>query len=281
MITAPKTQPAARKANQPIRSPRGGLVLMVAAPLAALAAFLLLLQTVSHTGLITLGGLVCLVLGSLGYDIGKRMRLPDGWTVMARDPRPPVVYLRPFAEDDRMNYDAPVGTRRGGVDTAAGAKGNASHERAVARALRSVGPLVAIGKPGERVAPFGAARIYVGDDEWRETVMKLLKKAALVVLQPEASEGTWWELNAVAKHVDARRVLMLVPDPTLRPRGYERVRRVTAQVLPVALPESPGKCDAAIFDDDARPIAFPFGRDPEKTLEPFITRVRKLAPPAS
>jgi hypothetical protein len=281
MTAAQPSSPPPRAAKQPIRSQGGGLALMISAPIAAALVFAVLYQAIDHEGILVMGAIGCFMLGWFGYDMGQRMRLPDGWEAMARDPRPPVLYLRPFAEDDRMTYDAPVGTRRGGVETSAGAKGSASHERAIARALRTVGPVIAVGKPGERIAPFGAARIYVSDAEWQDTVLSLIKRSALIVLQPEATQGTWWELNMVVRHVDARRVLMLVPDPSQRPLGYDRVRHVTAQVLSVALPEAPGKCNAVIFDEDARPITFPFGDKPEKTLEPFLARLRTLKGPAA
>lgn len=279
-MSATQQQPRTN-ARQPIRNRPGGLALMIVSPVVAALAFAALISAVSHEGIIVMAAIGCLMLGWFGYDMGRRMRLPDGWTVMERDKRPPVIYLRPFSEDDRVTYSAPVGKRRGGVETSPESKGSASHEQALVRALGAIGPFIAIGKPGEMVAPDGAARIYVADNEWRETALMLLKKAAVVVLQPDATEGTWWELNAVAQHVDPRRLLMLVPDPTLRPLGYNRVRRITAQVLPVSLPDAPGPCNAAIFDDDARPIVFPLGKSPAKTLEPFFARLRTLKGPAA
>ena len=195
---------------------------------------------------------------------------------MSRDTRPPVLYLRPFFEDGRMIYDAPVGRRQGGVGNGASAKRSASHEREIARVLAGIGPLVAIGKPGDSVAPFGAARVYIGDDAWQQTVLLLIKRAAIVILQPEATQGTWWELNAVASTIDLRRVLLLVPDPTLRPLGYGRIRQLTAQVLPVPLPESNDKCDAFMFDAQRRPVPIVLSSSPERAFQPFLTQVRAL-----
>ncbi len=271
MLPAPKGA-----AHQPIRSKFGGAALMVASPILAILAFWLIVSLTDRFSFLLLGGIFVAMGGSWGFDLGRRMRLADGWTVMQRDLRPPVVYLRPFFEDERQIYDGPVGARHGGVGSGASVKRNASHEREIARALHRVGPLVAIGKPGDSVAPLGAARVYVGDDVWQETVLALIKRAAIVILQPEATQGTWWELNAVAATTDWRRVLMLVPDPTLRPLGYGRIRQLTAQVLPMPLPEEIGKCDAFMFNAGGAPVPIALSTAPERALEPFLTQVRGL-----
>ena len=272
--TMPPATPAS--APQPIRSKIGGAVLMAAAPLLAVACLLLLIAVTDRLDALLLGGVFCLMGGSWGFDLGRRMRLPDGWTVMQRDARPPVVYLRPFFEDGRQIYDGPVGRRLGGEGHGASAKRSASHEREIAGALARIGPLIAIGKPGDRVAPFGAARVYVGDDVWQETVLKLIRRAAIVILQPETTQGTWWELNAVVGTTDWRRVLMLVPDPTLRPLGYGRIRQLTAQVLPSPLPEPSVKCDAFMFDAAGTASPIVLSSEPERALAPFLAQVRQL-----
>jgi hypothetical protein len=73
--------------------------------------------------------------------------------VFSLDSRPPVVYLRSFADDSKA-------ANRLGI--AADLKAN-TEEGEIAEIVRSVGPLIAIGRPGEQVSYYGAARIYVGD----------------------------------------------------------------------------------------------------------------------
>ena len=65
----------------------------------------------------------------------------------------------------------------------------------MAEILAHVGPVVAIGKPGEPLPELGAARLYVADDQWQAKVIELMGKAALVVIRLGASPGLLWEIE--------------------------------------------------------------------------------------
>ena len=156
-------------------------------------------------------------------------------------------------------------------------KKKATLEVPLARAHRLVGLFFAIGRPPDALAPLGAARLYVSDDDWRSAVAAWVRVASAVVIQPEASEGTWWEVNHVATSVDLRRVLIIVPNPSLRPLGYARIQSLTASVLPTALPVRPQPCDAFMFDHDYKPRPLNIGRDTEEGLKPFLDQIRALS----
>ena len=169
---------------------------------------------------------------------------PDGFDLLEKDARPPVVFLRSFMEDDRRVTD----TRLLG--------GNENRELAMIESLRQLGPVVAIGKPGDVFPRLGAARLYVTHTHWQEVVISLLSHAAAVILQPDDTPGTRWEIGAAPQYADLRRILLIVPNPRLRPLAYERVRRAVAASFP-SLPEAPGACDAFVFENGApRPLYF-------------------------
>jgi hypothetical protein len=84
-------------------------------------------------------------------------------------------------------------------------------EAELSRVFECVGPMVAIGRPGDWFAPRGAARMYLSDETWKEEVMKLIKRASIVVVQPAVSEGTWWELRNVLRLRDPHSVLFCFP----------------------------------------------------------------------
>ena len=153
------------------------------------------------------------------------MLLRTGWKyealpaseAMARDPRPPVIYLRSFHEDDDV------------LIFAGGRVWNslrpllafvppfyfvaASPEQELAAILQRIGPVVAIGKPGERLPELGAARMYVSDDTWRATVDDLLKKAAIVLIRAGTTPNLWWEIDEAMKLVPRQRVVIVeLPD---------------------------------------------------------------------
>jgi hypothetical protein len=97
----------------------------------------------------------------------------------------PVVYLRSFYVDQGFSRrPRPVG-RPFSVRT---------EEEQLAKALREIGPVVAIGKPGERLPRLGANRIYVRDEDWQEQVLSWFARAALVGLNPAKPKNlarTW------------------------------------------------------------------------------------------
>ncbi len=89
------------------------------------------------------------------------------------------------------------------------------------------GPVVAIGAPGS-TPPFGAARKYVTDDEWRDTVSDLCSHAGAVVMTLDETEGVRWELAHLFGRNYERKTPFLLP-PRLAPPAE------AARVLPAAL----------------------------------------------
>ena len=107
------------------------------------------------TGIFALYGgfLVFILLGTRCFAYAKRFDAAPASGVFSLDSRPPVVYLHSFADDSKA-------ANRLGI--AADLKVN-TEEGEIAEIVRSVGPLIAIGRPGEQLSYYGAARIYVGD----------------------------------------------------------------------------------------------------------------------
>jgi hypothetical protein len=265
-----------------LRSKLGGLAIILAAPVMVIYLFIKIIGATDDFRW-WMVGFVFLGLGWLAlHSLGKSLRAPDAAEAMERDPRPPVVYLRPFRADERTTEDAPRGEREGGEHVTVHSS-SASRENTISRALASVGPFVAVGKPGESIAPWGgAARVYLSDENWKEVVESLVRRAAAVVLQPEPSEGTLWEVKLVASAVDRRRVLLLVPNPRLRPFGYNRVRQLIAEKFGVELPEQAEcpACDAFSFDGQGRPAPVSLPQDSSADLAPFAKLVSELGRPA-
>ncbi len=199
---------------------------------AAIACFLVAINgraienVVPSAGLIALPCLIlCSVLLNLAHGLFSR-RAPELLTLRSNRP---ILYLRSFTADSRW-FESWSDLVRiiGGVppETA---------ECALAKAARGVGPVVAIGCPGERVPPVGAARLYVAHDQWQTVVQQLIAQSQLVVLRFGATEGFWWELQHVVKNCDPRRVLIYLPRRD-RKRRYELLRQRAAEILPQSLP---------------------------------------------
>jgi hypothetical protein len=119
--------------------------------------------------------------------------------VQALSDTPPVLLLRSFADDRGLE----------GWDSQA--LYTETFERAVGRVFRPFGPFVAIGKPGERLAPIGAARTYASDEEWQTKALDLMRSSKIILMLAGTTEGLKWELERIVQEGHHRKLLLLMP----------------------------------------------------------------------
>jgi hypothetical protein len=218
---------------------RAGNVLIFGGPLLVFGAVSLLVlvfpQLEDMTGLALLIlasfplGLLLSMYGAfkLAY-LGKQYQARGRARALEVDTRAPVVYLRPFATDESLRavFSRALGQ---GVWPRFG-----SFEEQLSQVLEAVGPLEAIGMPGEALPTPGAARRYAGDTEWKSVVESWLASARLVILRPGFSEGLWWELRQAVGRSDPGMLLILIL--RMRRPEYqqfaERVRTELGKSLP-------------------------------------------------
>lgn len=196
-------------------------------------------------GLLLGGGLLALR--------GKRLRQPSAEELLARDPRPPVLYLRSFADEGRDHGF--VGFWRSQLS---GREMLWSSSQWFPRVLeelgktvRRQGPFIALARPGERLPELGAAWLEVPDAQWRQRVTELLHRAGFVIYRAGATEGLRWELEHMVTTFDPRRILVLLPAARA---DYESFRDWSSQVLPHPLPPKPPKVRYVTFRRDWTPI---------------------------
>jgi hypothetical protein len=160
---------------------------------------------------------------------------------------PPVLYLRSF-EDDA---------------TASAFRGDLTEEENLVRALAHIGPVVAIGKPGEELPLAGASRLYVTDDCWQERVVELVGLARLVVIRTGLSPGLMWELQTVLKLSEPSRVLLAADDAKEITRLISEVQAVHASP-PFRLPFRRKKLGSllgfVLFESHWQPVFLPVKR---------------------
>jgi hypothetical protein len=149
----------------------------------------------------------------------KRRNAPTLNELLAdRSAEAPVLYLRSFCDDAK----------------AAKVMGWTTEEDQLAIVFNKIGPFIAIGRPGEELPELGAARIYVGDDEWQDTITDLMSKAHLVVLRIGETPGFWWEVKRAIQLVNPERLLLLVPRDK---KMYEGFRQKANEYFPHPLPK--------------------------------------------
>lgn len=178
--------------------------------------------------------------------------------VLASDPRPPVVYLRSFGVDDQLLVTA--GGRSARLAGFVTYTASVSPEQEMAYIMDGIGPVVAIGKPGERLPELGAARLYVGDDEWRRVVGELMIDAALVVIRAGETANLWWEIEEVMARCSPERVIIVALGPPATFATFER--RFSEAFGTPATPPVPPVSRALVF----LRLLFPFGRSSGKII---------------
>jgi hypothetical protein len=144
---------------------------------------------------------------------------------LRRDRRAPVLYLRPFVRDkeaakiatmrQEMSHTMQYGIIQKPEIEKVLVGDNArigSEEQHIVQVFERVGPVVAIGRPGEPSPPAGAVRSYVAEEEWKDVISDLMERAAMVVLHLGPSEGLLWEFETAVERVSPDRLLLVVPD---------------------------------------------------------------------
>ena len=139
--------------------------------------------------------------------LGRRMRIGDAERVLTGDTRAPIVYLRPFGADSakitkRMSSRVRISPRE---------RIEKTYEERLARALRKIGPFVAVGDPAERLPLLGAARMYAADEDWQTTVDELIGHARVVLLHAGEGEGFTWEVRHVIERGAPQRAILSLP----------------------------------------------------------------------
>ena len=99
---------------------------------------------------------------------------PQARVVLRSDIRRPVLLLRSFT-DDALRF-----TDLSWLEDVY--QSDRTFEEFITDRLWAVGPVVAIGRPNERIPLSGAVREYLSHDDWRSRVSELVKSAEIVVI---------------------------------------------------------------------------------------------------
>ena len=208
-----------------------------------------------------------ILLGGLFLAFGHRLGAVGARHVLARTTSAPVVYLRSFAIDNadegtdaRATSEELVGMR---------------DEHILAELFGEVGPVVAIGRPGERLPQLGAARIYFRNEDWQQGIREMLDRSQLAILRVGSSEGFLWEVRNVVANVPAEKVLLYfshrLSDPDLQ-REYGAFVARTREIFPRPLPPTIGRERFVAFERDWTPRLI-------GAVEPTTASLLRFVPP--
>lgn len=161
---------------------------------------------------------------------GRRMREKDAISVLAKDHRAPVIYLRSFEDEDLIDPKMPSL-----FDFLRSLFLPKRYEPTLIKTLRRLGPVICIGKPGETYPEIGAARLYVSDSDWQVAVRYFLTQAAAVVVTVGRTEALWWEIHTVLSTLPLERILFFFPYSDKPRFRRSLLRKYLAFLLPAIL----------------------------------------------
>lgn len=196
------------------------------------------------------GGLLCAWFGIRLAVQGLKMRTMDADTAIKQSPKAPILYLRSFALDvSDAQHKMPIW---GGLSVPIN-----PWESSISQGLSGAGPMVAIGRPGEKFATLGASRIYVSDDEWQAKVLELAEQASLIIWVYGDSEGLRWEISQLTASLPPEKLIIALPIWQLpikdRPAYWDNLVTQIGHSFPNGLPEQIGQSLFVSFDADWNP----------------------------
>ncbi len=144
--------------------------------------------------------------------LGLRLLTEEAQTLLQRDPRRPILYLRNFG-DDEFRIEAAGPSRRGLVGKLAFRR-TRPFEETFAWRLNQYGPLIAANDPNIRLRTLGAAKMHLPHVNWKDQVEAYAADSLAVVISATPTEincGLLWELRMIAERLPHQRVILLLP----------------------------------------------------------------------
>ena len=147
--------------------------------------------------LIIIFTIITMWLQSINHRLGRKKKS----TLKKENIQGPfILYLRSFVDD--------ANTRK----STSTLSDITSEEEALVEALSDIAPVYAIGDPKDDKSPLGASRLYVSDEEWKNTVEYLAQRAQVVVLRLGSTDSFWWEVRMALNKIDKQKILFVIPE---------------------------------------------------------------------
>jgi hypothetical protein len=230
--------------------------------------------------LFALGGLVVAAIGGVLFRIARALGRADTRRLLAVDHRPPLLYLRSFA-DDTLPLATIASARRPFFELFS-FRGRDPFEEAVAWELATYGPVVAVGRPGHSLASLGAAREHLSDDTWKAQVAQRMDDARAIAVATGETPGLHWEVAQIVAAGHLGKTVFVFP-PVERDDAARRWT-FTASALGAAgarvgpLPADPGLVHTARVGDGGQVVATIASRRDEASYRTAVDRAMARIP---
>lgn len=221
------------------------------------------------------------------FAIAKRALAPPATSVMTEDHRRPVLFLRPFSQEEQVFAETTGRSRYFGWIRIFAKQQTRTLEQYLGEEIRlSIGPFVALGNPEDFVAPLGAARFYVDDARWKEEFCDIAHRAALILMVVGVSEHVIWELRYLREAGLARKLFVLTKTHLRKRWGVRKKEAVQRHAewteFSAALQREgyqpderdPGPGSVISFDTEGRMVLLGMNaKSPAEALRPIIEKL--------
>jgi hypothetical protein len=166
--------------------------------------------TLTRAGVLVGAAGLLLIVGHVMFATAKRLAARRIWAepTSSSVARKPILFLRSF-EDDQFAFKRPA------LDLVGRWLGIWSFRRNADEILIDEfardGAVIALGQPGERRTPFGAARRYVDHDAWQGVVRDAVRDASAIVVAAGESSGLKWEYELLKREDALGKAIFLFP----------------------------------------------------------------------
>lgn len=126
--------------------------------------------------------------------------------VLKTDTRDPVFFLRAF-NDDQVNLPAEKKTWLGWTLDFLPRRSNL--DEMLVEEGSYYGPVVALGSPGDKLPPYGAARGYFAEKDWKGAVQQLATQSRAIIICVDDTDGIWWEVGNLVQRQRVDKTLIL------------------------------------------------------------------------
>lgn len=175
-------------------------------------------RVTSLSGAVLVLQVVVSLIGLQAYTLGRRHAALRAVDQRERDARPWLLYLRSF-RDDKLRVYTHMSPRHSLLERLLAFR-RERFELMLTWHLWRFGPVVAVGRPGERLAQLGAAREYLPADAWQAEIEDRMVNASAIVVVLGRTEGLAWELRTIERLAVADKMMIVVPP--LREAELER-----------------------------------------------------------
>ena len=192
-------------------------------------------------------------------------RLAKGSVVSYDDVREPfTLLLRAFADDVTIVHRTPANPIELLTDNRL--------ETWIVDAVQEIGPVVAVGLPGEKLPHTGALRLYLDHQVWKQRVRYLISRARATIIVVGETGGLWWEIETTLREAAAARLALVfpiaaapsweftgfyrrneVPKPRMPPHVLERLDQVLVAAGFQAAPRPGPRDQVLVLDGSRRP----------------------------